>query len=38
MPKIEKGNPFDACYHLEENEWNGVVSLQLNVKDIRFSD
>ena len=34
---IEKGIPFDICYHLEENEWNGTVSLQLNVKDIRFS-
>lgn len=34
---IEKGIPFDICYHLEENEWNGNVSLQLNVKDIRFA-
>jgi single-stranded-DNA-specific exonuclease len=34
---IEKGIPFDICYHLEENEWNGQVSLQLNVKDIRFN-
>ena len=34
---IEKGIPFDLCYHLEENEWNGQVSLQLNVRDIRFS-
>jgi len=33
---IDKGIPFDICYHLEENEWNGQVSLQLNVKDIRF--
>ncbi len=34
---IDKGIPFDICYHLEENEWNGNVSLQLNVKDIRFA-
>jgi len=34
---IEKGIPFDIVYHLEENEWNGQVSLQLNVKDIRFA-
>jgi single-stranded-DNA-specific exonuclease len=26
---------FDLCYCIEENEWNGNVSLQLNVKDIR---
>jgi single-stranded-DNA-specific exonuclease len=36
--KIEKGIPFDICYHVEENEWNGTVSLQLNVKDIKFGD
>jgi single-stranded-DNA-specific exonuclease len=34
--KIEKGIPFDMCYHIEENEWNGSVSLQLNSKDIKF--
>lgn len=34
--KIEKKIPFNICYHLEENEWNGMKSLQLNVKDIRF--
>jgi single-stranded-DNA-specific exonuclease len=36
--KIEKGIPFNICYHVEENEWNGTVSLQLNVKDINFGD
>jgi single-stranded-DNA-specific exonuclease len=34
--KIEKGIPFNICYHVEENEWNGNVSLQLNIKDIKF--
>jgi len=34
--KISRGAPFDLCYHIEENEWNGSVNLQLNVKDIRF--
>lgn len=34
--KIKQGTPFNICYHLEENEWNGNVYLQLNVKDIRF--
>lgn len=32
---IKSGKPFSICYHLEENEWQGKVSLQLNVKDIR---
>jgi len=27
--------PFDVCYAIEENEFNGRVSLQLNVKDIK---
>ncbi|HRY98903.1 MAG TPA: single-stranded-DNA-specific exonuclease RecJ [Bacteroidales bacterium] len=36
--RIQKGERFDFCYHLEENEWNGNVSLQLNVKDIRMID
>jgi len=36
--KIEKGNPFNICYYVEENEWNGNVSLQLNIKDIKFGD
>jgi len=35
---IDKGIPFDICYHVEENEWNGVINLQLNIKDIKFSD
>jgi len=35
---IDKGIPFDICYQVEENEWNGVVNLQLNIKDIKFSD
>jgi single-stranded-DNA-specific exonuclease len=36
--KIEQGIPFNICYHIEENEWNGSVTLQLNVKDIKFGD
>jgi single-stranded-DNA-specific exonuclease len=35
---IDKQIPFNICYHIEENEWNGSVNLQLNIKDIRFSD
>ena len=35
---IKKGVPFSFCYHIEENEWNGKVSLQLNVKDLKFGN
>ena len=38
MGHIDKGIPFDLCYHIEENEWNGTVTLQLNVKDIKYGD
>jgi single-stranded-DNA-specific exonuclease len=38
IEKIEKGIPFNMCYHIEENEWNGSVSIQLNGKDIKFED
>ncbi len=27
---------FSACYAIEENEYNGKISLQLNVKDIKM--
>lgn len=33
---IRSGIPFDVCYTLEENHWNGRTSLQLVIKDIRF--
>ena len=35
-PLISKGMAFSICYHIEENDWNGKISLQLSVKDIRF--
>jgi len=38
FPKIDLGIPFNICYHVEENEWNGATNLQLNIKDIKFSD
>jgi single-stranded-DNA-specific exonuclease len=37
-PRITKGNEFDICYHIEENSFNGKTTLQLNIKDLRFTD
>lgn len=33
--KIAEGQLFSIVYHVEQNEWNGNVTLQLNVKDIK---
>ena len=35
-PMISRKVPFDICYTIEENVWNGKTSLQLNVKDIQL--
>lgn len=35
-PLISEGLPCDVCYSLEENHWNGRVTLQWNIKDIRL--
>lgn len=36
MTAISESKAFDICYTLEENEWNGNTTIQLNIKDIRF--
>jgi len=36
--KINDGMLFSASYHIEENEWNGVKSIQLNIKDLKFEE
>ncbi|MCR4857882.1 MAG: single-stranded-DNA-specific exonuclease RecJ [Bacteroidales bacterium] len=38
LPLIQDGKPFDMLYHVEENVWNDMVNIQLNVKDIRSSN
>ena len=35
LEMISTKEPFDAVYSIDENEWNGNVSLQLKLKDIR---
>jgi len=35
FPRIKNKEPFDICFVLEENEWNGNTTLQLRVKDIK---
>jgi single-stranded-DNA-specific exonuclease len=35
---ITNGQKMNICYHIEENEWNGVKSIQLNIKDIRITE
>ena len=32
---IQNGNPFKAAFTIEENHWNGITSLQLNLKDLK---
>jgi len=36
LPYIKRKIPFDICYTVEENVFNGKTSLQLNVKDIKM--
>lgn len=37
LPDLSTANTIDICYSIEENEWNGNVSLQLNIKDIMLN-
>ena len=35
---IANRNEFDILYHVEENTWNNVTNIQLNIKDIRVKN
>ncbi len=34
--EIHKGKPFDICFSIEENNFRGTKTLQLNIKDIKI--
>ncbi len=34
---IQSGKPFDVVFTIDENEWNGNVSLQLKLRDVQES-
>ncbi len=34
--RIKKGDNFNLCFSIEENEYNGIKSLQLQIRDIKF--
>ncbi|MBL0342397.1 MAG: single-stranded-DNA-specific exonuclease RecJ [Bacteroidetes bacterium] len=34
--RISNNESFHVCYHVEENNFNGRTTLQLNIKDINF--
>jgi len=36
ISRIKSRNSFKLLYTVEENEFKGEISLQLNLKDIRF--
>ena len=35
LPMVSNGSPFSAVFSLDENEWQGNVSLQLKLRDLR---
>lgn len=35
---VSNKKPFDAAYCIDENEWNGTVSIQLRLRDIKNND
>ncbi|WP_075603267.1 single-stranded-DNA-specific exonuclease RecJ [Saccharicrinis aurantiacus] len=36
LEKLQTGNPFDVCFTIEENVYNGRSTLQMMVKDMKF--
>jgi len=38
LPEIKSNKAFDICYTVEENFYNGVTTLQVMIKDMKFTD
>jgi single-stranded-DNA-specific exonuclease len=38
LPAIKQKKSFDICYSIEENEWQGNISLQLLVREIKINN
>jgi len=38
LDKVKQGDPFDICYHIDENTWLGNTNLQLRILDIKFQN
>ncbi len=36
LDKLQTGNPFDICYTIEENVYNGRSTIQMMLKDMKF--
>lgn len=36
LPEMQNGSMFSACYTVEENHWNGNVSVQLSLRDLKI--
>lgn len=35
LDEIAEGVPFSIVYNIEENTWNGITTIQLNIKDLK---
>ncbi|MCB0409046.1 MAG: single-stranded-DNA-specific exonuclease RecJ [Flavobacteriales bacterium] len=35
LDELAEGVPFSMVYNIEENTWNGITNIQLNIKDLR---
>lgn len=38
MNLVKSGKPISVAYHLEENEYNGQISLQMRIKDVKLTE
>ncbi len=36
--KVQSNRPISVAYHVDENEFNGEISLQMRIKDVKLSE